>query len=64
MKMAKEQKPVDQLTAAELRAEAAKIVAQRNSQKERMKARGKALRAYQKEILAVAAAKNLLPKAS
>ena len=53
---------ISTLTNDQIREEAAKVLAQRAIQRERMKARGKEKRAYVKELLAAAAAKNLLPK--
>jgi hypothetical protein len=53
---------VSELTNEQVKAEAAKIVAAKAAQRERMKERGKKQRAFQKELLAVAEKKGLLPK--
>jgi hypothetical protein len=52
---------ISKLSNEEIKAEAAKIVAAKNVQRERMKSRGKEKRAFIKSLLAVAATKGLLP---
>jgi len=55
------QTDITKLSNDEIKAEAQKIQTRRAAQRDRMKARSKEKRAYEKQLLAVAEQKNLLP---
>jgi len=52
---------ISELSNDQIKAETTKILERRAKQRERMKTRSKAKRAYERELLAAAEAKNLLP---
>ena len=60
--MAKMNSELKDLSNDEIKEQANKILQQRAAQRERMKRRNKERREYNKELLALAEKKNLLPK--